>query len=257
MKHQQHSSVSGSGSKFVRRMDLTPVLRLYIGISALLAQQRKQWGVITQLAREYLISRTFVYLLACQVAQAGETLFAPERVGAGRPVEQERLPYVYLFSLRLEGRCSLNAMSAMMERFGLSWSSVGKLSQTLHAIGGLLDNTISAPTETIRLLIFASDEIFAGAQPILVTVDPQSSVILRIELADTRQWEDWKQHWECLYDNGCQALYLVCDGGQALAKAHAESLSDVLLQPDTYHAVAHVLGAWKVRLETQAYAAIP
>ncbi len=256
MKHQKHSSVSSPGPKFVRRMDLTPVIRLYIGISAVLAQQRKQWGVITQLAREYLISRTFVYLLAFQVEQVGEALFARPCVGARLPVEEERLPYVYLLSLRLEGRCSLNAMSAMMERFGLKWSSVGKLSQSLPAMGGLLDNTITTPDEAIRLMVFASDELFAGARPLLLTVEPQSSVILRIELADTRQWEDWKRHWECLYDNGCHALYLVCDGGHALAKAHAESLSDVLLQPDTYHALAHVLGSWKVRLEKQAYAAI-
>lgn len=256
MNDQKHTSVSRPGPKFVRRMDLTPVIRLYIGITAVLAHQQKQWGVITQLARKYLISRTFVYLLACQVEQAGETLFAPERMGARLPVEEERLPYVYLLSLRLEGGSSLNAMSTMMTRFGLRWSSVGKLSQSLQAIGGLLDNTISTPDETIQLMVFSSDELFAGAQPILVTVEPQSSVILRIELTDTRRWEDWKRHWECLYDNGCHALYLVCDGGQALAKAHKESLSDVLLQPDTYHALAHVLGPWKVRLEKRAYAAI-
>ena len=256
MNDQKHSSVSRPGPKFVRRMDLTPVIRLYIGITALLAQQHTQWGVITQLAREYLISRTFVYLLAFQVEQAGEALFAPDRVGARLPVEQGRLPYVYLLSLRLEGGSSLNAMSTIMARFGLPWSSVGKLSQSLKAIGGLLDNTISTPDETIQLMVFASDELFAGAQPILLTVEPQSSVILRIELADTRRWEDWKRHWECLYDNGCHALYLVCDGGQALAKAHEESLCDVVLQPDTYHALAHVLGPWKVRLEQRAYAAI-
>lgn len=254
MKEQQQLSVSNPGPRFVRRRDLTPVIRLYIGITALLAQQQKQWGVITQLAREYLISRTFVYLLAFQVGRAGEVLFA-DRVNAELPVE-ERLPYVYLLSLRLEGCCSLNAMSTMMARFGLRWSSVGKLSQSLHAMGGLIHNTIATPDETIRLMVFASDELFAGMQPILLTVEPQSSVILRIELTDTRQWEDWKRHWECLYDNGCHALYLVCDGGQALAKAHEESLEDVMLQPDTYHALAHALGPWKIRLEKRAYAAI-
>ena len=256
MKQSPQSSMSCSGPKFVRRTDLSPVIRLYIGITALLAQQHQQWGVITQLAREYLLSRTFVDLLASQVASAGAALFDRSSREARSSIEAARLPFTYALSLRLEGRCSLNAMSTIMTRFGLSWSSVGKLSETLHAMGGLLANTITLPPGTVRLVVFASDELFAGAQPILITVDPQSSAILRLELTTKRQWEDWAQHWECLYENGCQALYLVCDGGQALAKAHKAALADLIRQPDTYHAVAHVLGAWEGRLEARAYAAI-
>ena len=74
MNQPDRSSMSCPGPKFVRRTDLSPVIRLYIGITALLAQQQ-HWGVITRLAREYVVSRTFVYLLAGQVAQAGEALF--------------------------------------------------------------------------------------------------------------------------------------------------------------------------------------
>ena len=257
LHHQQHQpSPSYPGPKFVRRTDLSPVIRLYIGVTALLAQQQNLWGVITHLAREYCISRTFVYVLAFQVAQAKETLFARAFGAPCRSAEAVRLPYAYALSLRLEGRCSLNAIAAIMARFGLRWSSVGKLSQTLQAMGGLLRSTITLPAGAIRLVVFASDELFAGAQPILITVDPQSSAILRLELTTKRHWEAWAQHWECLYDNGCQALYLVCDGGQALAKAHKAALADLIRQPDTYHAIAHVLGAWEDRLEKRAYAAI-
>lgn len=256
MSHHHQTAPSCPGPKFVRRTDLSPIIRLYIGVTALLAHQQKQWGRISQLARTYCISRTFVYLLACQVAQAGETLFARESGATRRSVEAVRLPYTYALSLRLEGRCSLNAMSTIMARFGLRWSSVGKLSQTLHAMGGLLPNTITLSPGAVRLVVFASDELFAGAQPILLTVDPQSSAILRLEVVDRRTWEAWARHWECLYDNGCQALYLVCDGGQALAKAQKTALADLIRQPDTYHALAHVLGAWETRLEKRAYAAI-
>jgi len=235
---------------------LSPAIRLYIGIAAVLAQRQKQWGVITRLAREYVISRTFVYLLAGQVMQAGEALFARDSGGTHEAVKNVRLPYVAALSLRLEGRCGLNAISIIMARFGLQWSSIGKLSETFQRIGGLLDNTITVPSGGIRLVVFASDELFAGTQPILVTVDPQSSAILRLELVDRRTWEVWARHWECLYDNGCQALYLVCDEGQALAKAQKAALTDLIRQPDTYHAIAHVLGAWEHRLETRAYTAI-
>ena len=256
MKQQHRSSLSCPGPKFVRRADLSPIIRFSIGVTALLAQQQHQWGVITRLAREYVISRTFVYMLAFQVAQAGEVLFGAPRVDEQQAAAGARMPYASLLSLRLEGGCSLNAISMIMERFGLPWSSVGKLSETLRAIGGLLDNTVSLSPGTVRLVVFASDEIFAGTQPILVTVDPQSSAILRLEVVERRQWEAWARHWTCLYEHGCQALYLVCDGGQALAKARKEALANVRLQPDTYHALAHILGPWKARLEQRAYAAI-
>jgi hypothetical protein len=47
-------------------------------------------------------------------------------------------------------------------------------------------------------------------------VDPCSSAIVRIELAESRKVEDWKRHFECLYDNGMEAIYLVCDEGQGI-----------------------------------------
>jgi hypothetical protein len=77
-----------------------------------------------------------------------------------------------------------------------------------------------------------------------------------VELSATRQWEDWKAHWECLEDNGYHAIYLVCDGGQALSKAQKKALVDIFRQPDTYHAIAHRLGRFVKRLEREAYTAI-
>jgi hypothetical protein len=116
--------------------------------------------------------------------------------------------------------------------------------------------TVSTEDGIVRYLVFASDEIFSKTTPILVTVDPIGSAILRIELADSRKAEDWKKHFECLYDNGWEAIYLVADEGTGLRAAHAEALSEVFRQSDTYHAIAHRLGQWINRLEETAYKAI-
>jgi hypothetical protein len=89
-----------------------------------------------------------------------------------------------------------------------------------------------------------------------VTVDPISSAILRIELADSRKIEVWKNHWECLQKNGYIATYLVTDEGKGLCGAQKEALSDIIRQPDTYHAIAHQLGKWVNILETAAYSTI-
>jgi hypothetical protein len=61
------------------------------------------------------------------------------------------------------------------------------------------------------LAVFASDEIFSKNTPVLVTADPVSSAILRIELSDSRKTQDWVKHWECIEDNGYTAIYLVSD----------------------------------------------
>ncbi|MCP4377927.1 MAG: hypothetical protein GY794_17335, partial [bacterium] len=134
--------------------------------------------------------------------------------------------------------------------------SSGSISQTLSRIGGLLPTTLSAENGITQYLVFASDEIFSKIIPILVTVDPCSSAILRIELANSRKAEDWKRHFECLRDNGMEAIYLVSDEGKGIRAGHAEVMSDVVRQSDTYHAIAHQLGDWVDRLEKAAYKAI-
>jgi hypothetical protein len=53
-----------------------------------------------------------------------------------------------------------------------------------------------------------------------------------------------------------EAIYLVSDEGQGIRAGHAEVMSDVVRQSDTYHAIAHQLGSWADHLERAAYKAI-
>ncbi len=199
--------------KFIRRSDLTPYIRLSIACTALQAQREHLWGVITGLAHTYVISRTCGYLLAASFAVTCEEVFGPSL--SPRVSRDVRWPYRDMLSLRLEGRCSLGAISTLMTRCEVDLSSVGKISQSMHGLGTLLPSTLSWGGESVKLVVFLSDERFAKRTPILVTVDPQSSVLLRVELADTRTSDDWKPHWECLRDNGIQAVSLVSDEGTA------------------------------------------
>ena len=252
---QNHESnmISG-GQKFVRRKDLNPEIRLHIAYLALDAQRNGKWGKITELARSFIISRTFVYMLASLLATASVAIFSATATIA--PATNCWLPFVYMLTLRMEGRCGIEAISCMMKRFDIPFSSVGSVSQYLYYFGSLLPNTLSAKANEIKLVVFLCDEIFSKNIPILVTVDPISSVILKIELADSRKAEDWIKHWECLEDNGVYAIYLVTDEGQGLTKAHKEKLADIVRQPDTYHAIAHVIGKLVKQLEDAAYSAI-
>jgi hypothetical protein len=161
-----------------------------------------------------------------------------------------------MLSIRLEGCSCIGAISTMMNRFDCELSSTGSISQTLSQIGGLLPMTVSTETGIIRYLVFTSDEIFSKSVPILITVDPCSSVILRMELADSRNADAWKNPFESLKNNGIGAIYLVSDDGPGLLAGHAEAIGDVVRQSDTYHAIAHRLGSWVERFLIAAYAAI-
>jgi hypothetical protein len=247
--------MAGESKKFIRRADLTPMIRLYIAFTAIMAQSGAMWGKITELSRQYAISRMFVYMLAATLEQHSLIIFGDNRCNPAAVVE-ERLPYYYILSLRLEGRCSIEATSTIMKRFDLDMSSTGSISQFLQSVGSLLPDTLTPPGNKVQLVVFLSDELFSKSVPILITVDPISSAILKIELADTRKVDDWKRHWQCLEKNGYMAIYLVSDEGKSLCQAQKEALADVIRQPDTYHAIAHKLGNWVNILENAAYKAI-
>lgn len=249
----QTSDMMLRGNKFVRRHDLTPSIRLYIAFMALTANAMGAWGKITELSRQFMISRTFVYMMANTLHETSLIVFGDN---VSKPPVVEKMPYHYMLSLRLEGRCSIETISTIMKRFGIDNASVGSISQYLTYFGYLLPNTLSTVRNEIQIVVFLSDEIFSKGIPILVTVDPISSAILRIELAGSRKAEDWKKHWKCLEKNGYYAAYLVCDEGKGLCTAKEEALTDVVRQSDTYHAIAHRIGHWVGILENAAYKAI-
>jgi hypothetical protein len=239
--------------KFLRRSDLTAETRLYIGCSALIAQINGTWGKLTELSREFTVSRTFVYMLITLLEENGLIIFGDNCSTSS--IDEKKLAFYYMLSLRLEGRCSLESISTIMKRFEKKFSSVGSISHYLSYFGSLLPHTQSSD-ETTQMVIFLSDEIFSKSVPILVTVEPISSAILKIELADTRKAEDWKKHWRCIENNGYNATYLVSDEGIGICTAHEEAFGDIMRQPDTYHAIAHRLGLWCHYLESAAYKAI-
>ena len=236
--------------KFTRRHDLSPTFRFIIACKAWMSHQ---WGIVTQLSRQYLISRTFVYMLKHDLEDAIPNIFGEQTVC--EQVFTKRECYEFILSLRLEGKCGIEAISTIMKRFGYPNNSVGFISEALSDIGSLLDNTLISQ-ETIQLVIYASDEIFSKTKPILITVDPVSSAILRIELVDSRNATEWKKHWDCLFENGYCAVYLVSDEGTGMKSAKKEALHDIIHQPDTFHAVSHQLGLWVNRFEQSAYKSI-
>ena len=49
-----------TGKKFLRRKEITDAIRGHIAVSGFLAMQNSQYGLITNLSRQFNVSRTFV-----------------------------------------------------------------------------------------------------------------------------------------------------------------------------------------------------
>jgi hypothetical protein len=204
---------------------------------------------------KYSVSKQFIYDLGKEYKANIERSNTPNQ-SLVRKSNKEYCMKAALM-LRMQGKCSIEAMSSVMEWFELPYSSVGFISQTLTEIGKKIGNDLDKINAIQPLkYVFCSDEIFSNQTPILITVCPISFMILRIELAENREGVTWKEHWESLVKQGYMPIYIVRDEGLGMVCAQKLADFDVPTQSDTYHAVAHSLGLWRIRLEKAAYNAI-
>ncbi len=241
-------------NKFLRRPQITAYDRMMIAIEAHYAQIHNVWGAITSLAIFNKVSREFIYQQLHIFKQIIEYAFGT--IPKSEEVDDKKNAVEAMLSLRLEGKSSIGSIVIMMNRFGFNFSGQGTISQYLKHFGSLLPNTLNLDDNNTRLVVFLSDEVFADGIPILITVEPKSTTILRIELVDKRRAEEWKKHWICIEENGFKAIYVVSDEGTGLCAGHDLVFDGLIRQPDTFHAVAHQLGLWEERLGKAAYKAI-
>ena len=231
--------------KFMRRPDIDTVARVHIAAQAFLGLG--VYGAITRIAKSYRVSRLFVYKLLWQLL-ALYTLEVRDPLSA-QAIRKEVDRYILL--LRLEGYCSLEAISQILKQLGLPFSSMGYISQRLGAYARALPKEALSGAQIVFLLC---DEIFTLGQPILITVEPRSLAILKIELVDNREAETWKNHWEVLADAGLiEHQTVVADQGAGLVKGCA--LMGLTHHPDLFH-LLRPLAMFGERFYRKALAAI-
>jgi len=255
MESDQHTNYSAclTTPKFIRLPEISLSTRVNIAIQAYEAQQNNRWGIISEISREYHISRTFIYGLLSGFKQAMKSLFVPEE---SSDISSITIVLDRILSYRMEGKSSIESCSTLLIREGSRYCSVGYISQFLTRTGKSLPNTLSNHESTTKVLTFVYDEIFSKKRPILITVDPISSAILSIELANDRTAAQWETHFKNINDHGFQPKLLSSDEGVGLCAAQAEMYSEIPWQLDTFHGIAHRLGEWSRRLERLAYKAI-
>jgi hypothetical protein len=234
--------------KFIRRSDLEPQTRIDIVRRAW--QGQGIYGKMTQLAREYHISRTFLYQMTWAAYRQLEILFSD-----AKNLVQDPQPLLepLMLLLRLEGTCSIPSLSSILTYFQYQPNSVGYLSECFQTYGRALPSTLSM-TES-KVVFYLSDEIFARHQPILVTIEAQSTAILKIQLASDRSAQTWKAHFEDLGEHRFHSIGMASDRGVGLVAGYQSACQDARWVCDRFHEFQDLFDR-RQQLERKAYAAI-
>jgi hypothetical protein len=234
--------------KFIRRHDLTPHTRIEMVRLAWLNQGI--YGKMTQIAQEYHISRTWLYQLIWAANLQLETLFSEQKPHAQ---DSQILFEPLILLLRLEGKCSLPSLSSILKYFQYQPNSVGYLSECFQHYGAALPSTLAMAERTV--VFYLSDEIFARHQPILVTIEAQSTAILKIQLASDRSAETWKAHFDALGDHRFHSIGMASDRGLGLMAGYHAACPDARWVCDRFHEFQDLFDRRR-QLERKAYAAI-
>ncbi len=234
--------------KFIRRHDLDPHTRIAIVKLAWLHQDI--YGKMTQIAQDYHISRTFLYQLTWAAQHQLETLFSePTSLAPGLQSPLEPL----MLLLRLEAACSIPSLSSILKRLEYQPNSVGYLSESLRAYGRAVPSTLSMPQQTV--VFYLSDEVFAIRHPILVTIEAQSTAILKIELASDRSAETWQAHFADLGAHRFHSIGMASDRGVGLTAGYRAACQEGFWVCDQFHEFQDLFHRCH-QLQRKAYGAI-
>jgi len=217
----------------------------------------RKWGLVSELARLYGVSRTLLYETRERALEAIIEALLPHE--AGRPAQVTTLTVDKALVDRTIAILPLLKGSVRDIWLGLKLilgvtRSVGYVSQALAAAGEQatahnLGITVSLP------ILGEADEIFQGRKPCLTLVDGRSFLVVTLTSAESRDATTWGLTYLEVVERGIQFHDLACDGGTGLRAGVREAQLAIPLRPDLFHLLqeAHRLTQ---RLEREAYQAI-
>jgi len=217
----------------------------------------REWGLGTELARLYGVSRTLIYRIRDRARDTLVEALLPR--APGRPAQATTLTVDKALVDRAIITLPLLKGSVRDIRLGLqlllgTTRSVGYISQTLTAAGAQAE----AYNLSLRLplpILGEADEIFQGRQPCLTVVDGRSFLVVNLTPAESRDGTTWGVTYLDLLQRGIRFQDLARDGGKGLLAGVREAELAVPLRPDLFHLLREA-GRLTQRLEKAAYKTI-
>lgn len=230
--------------------------RMALGLQML--EPNREWGRVSQLAREYGVSRRFLYKIEMQMQEAALNALAPKP--AGRPSHSTALvidrPFLEraLLVLTTAVPGTIRGIQLALELlFGRHYAT-GLLSETLQAYGEAARQYNAQLTVPLPVL-GEVDEIFQGQQPCLTVVDGRSFLVLNLAAAQRRDATTWGLTLLDLVERGVQFHDLASDGARGIQAGVRDAELAVPLRCDLFHLLrdGHPITR---QLEARAYRAI-
>lgn len=217
----------------------------------------RKWGLVSELARLYGVSRTILYKIRDRLWEAVVEALLPGE--AGRPAQVTSLTVNKAFIDRTIAILPLLKGSVRDIRLGLDLilgvsRSVGYISQTLAAAGEQARG-YSLGMRVPLPILGEADEIFQGRKPCLTLVDGRSFLVVNLTAAEARDGTTWGVTYLDLVERGIQFHDLACDGGTGLRAGVRQAELTIPLRPDLFHILQETHRLTR-RLEARAYQAI-
>ncbi len=202
-----------------------------------LPKERRPWGIVTWMAGVFLLSRPALYAVT---ERTRARLLAPpmQEVRSLSPpvVPPERLARTVL-TAAFPGKMALRSMQQVLVEALDEPRSVGWLSELLREAGQRAGDVLrQIDASPLGTLIAVRDETFFQGQPLLLLIDPVSTVILQAVVAPDRQAETWGAVLLMVQDQGATLGGLVLD----MAKMYPQSVREAELKLDVQKDVWHV-----------------
>jgi hypothetical protein len=218
----------------------------------------RPWGLATDLAKEYEVSRKFLYQQRDKVRNSLLSALAAQPPGP-KPesvmlmVDREHLQRS-IVTLATAVPASIWGIQVCLEEVLGTRRSTGFISQTLKQAG-------EAASQQNRLLTLPqpvlgeADEIFQGRHPCLTVVDGHSFAVIYLSPQGKRDAVTWGVSFLELQEQGISFQDIACDGAKGIRSGIQQAELSVPLRPDLFHLLwdSHVLTR---RLEKKAYKTI-
>jgi hypothetical protein len=230
---------------------LAPSQRLTIGLQALAGTQS-----ITGLARQFDVSRKFVYGLAATVQAAVEDVFntshTDDEVLFYLPVTKMWLRQVVLGLILICRSSYRGVLEFCWDLLGVRFS-LGTVHNIIHAA---IDKArpYNSGQNLGNVAVAGLDEIYQNGQPVLVAADIASTYCFLLSLEDHADADTWGIRLLEARDHGLAPQATVADFGSGIRAGHKLAFADVPCpcRGDVFHALAEFTKAVTF-LEKRAY----
>ena len=233
---------------FLRRSDISPELRLQLGIYGMGPSYRP--CTIKELCAVHEVSHEFIYSLSRLLKKNAGVLFGikclPELTKITKVLQSIR----FAIQGKLETQGSHWGLFNLGTDWGGEYNSTNFISQSIEVVGTLLPNTLKSNSSAH--LTFLCDEVYSNGQAILVTIEAQSMAVLDIKLLDEALTSAaWEERFSLLEANNILPSEVIKDQGKAMSSATNILSQDTLIIADSFHAISHRLGIYHGQIEAR------